>query len=40
MSKKILLKRSNQKESNGQPKLPLPSQIDYGELVINYAKDT
>ena len=39
MSKKILLKRSNQKESNGQPKLPLPSQIDYGELAINYAKD-
>ena len=39
MSKKILLKRSNQKESNGQPKLPLSSQIDYGELAINYAKD-
>ncbi len=39
MSKKILLKRSNQKESNGQPKLPLPSQMDYGELAINYAKD-
>ena len=39
MSKKILLKRSNQKEGNGQPKLPLSSQIDYGELAINYAKD-
>lgn len=39
MSKKILLKRSNQKERDGQPKLPLSSQIDYGELAINYAKD-
>ena len=38
MAKKILLKRSNQKEGTDGPKLPSPSQVDYGELTINYAK--
>ena len=38
MAKKILLKRSNQKEGTDGPKLPSPSQIDYGEVTINYAK--
>ena len=38
MAKKILLKRSNQKEATDAPKLPSPSQIDYGEVTINYAK--
>lgn len=38
MAKKILLKRSNQKVGTDGPKLPSPSQIDYGEVTINYAK--
>lgn len=35
---KVLLKRSNVINSNNMPKLPTQSQIDYGELAINYAK--
>lgn len=38
MSKrKILLKRNNQVLSDGKPKLPMPDQIDNGEIVMNYA---
>ncbi len=38
MANKILNKRSNA-VTNGSPKLPTASQLDYGEIAINYAKD-
>lgn len=37
-NKTLLLKRSQQVEENGLPKLPKPDQLDYGELAINYAE--
>ena len=37
-NKTLLLKRSQQVEENGLPKLPTPDQLDYGELAINYAE--
>lgn len=30
--------RSNSVGTNGKPKLPTPSQLDYGEIAVNYAK--
>ena len=38
MANKILHKRSSV-ITNGKPKLPTSSQIEYGELAVNYAKD-
>ena len=38
MVKKILLKRSKDKETDGKPKLPSASQVSYGELTMNYAE--
>ena len=29
--------RSNSVGTNGKPKLPLPNQLDYGEIAVNYA---
>lgn len=37
-NKTLLMKRSQQVEENGLPKLPTPDQLDYGELAINYAE--
>ena len=30
--------RSNSVGTNGKPKLPLPNQLDYGEIAVNYKK--
>lgn len=35
---KVLNKRSNVIVGSGQPKLPTASDLDYGEIAINYAK--
>ena len=37
MPQSILLKRSNVKNSDGSPKLPDASVLQYGELAVNYA---